>query len=224
MITSSIAPVQVTDKLTFSCRCCGACCRHVKDSIMLDARDAHRLGHYLREHTNDIHNIEDVYNKYAEVGAQVEGYPVYLLNTCGKDDACVFLKDGRCSVYEARPGVCRLYPLTANTDSGGKEVAFYQCIDRHKAHFNGGEWNIKEWVKQNFSAEARAYLVEDSEVLLKLGDLMRKFGKQREREYLFPLLYYRYFNYELDTPFMWQYRRNQQTLLEDLRQRLQRQV
>lgn len=32
--------------------------------------------------------------------------------------ACVFLKDGACSIYELRPEGCRLYPLVYEEDAG----------------------------------------------------------------------------------------------------------
>lgn len=213
-------PVRATDKRTFTCRRCGACCRNLKEQFMLGALDAYRLGNFLKKHMDDIQTIEDVFSKYAHIGTIMEGYPVYLMNTCGKDDACVFLENGCCSVYESRPGVCRLYPLTVDISADGKRPLFYQCLDRHKAHFNGGEWNIGEWIKHNFPDEAQAYLLEESEVLLKIGHLIRQIGIQRTQEYLFPLLYFRYFNYDLDQPFMPQYRQNQQSLLKDLRMKL----
>ncbi len=39
-----------------------------------------------------------------------------------KRDACQFLEDGRCSVYEFRPGACREYPLDVTVDDDEKEL------------------------------------------------------------------------------------------------------
>lgn len=47
--------------------------------------------------------------------ARVEDGWLLLRNEGG---ACVFLREGRCTVYEARPEGCRLYPLVWEEDAG----------------------------------------------------------------------------------------------------------
>ena len=41
--------------------------------------------------------------------------PVVLLSN-GKDH-CIYIKDYKCTVYEERPSICRVYPLSANLDN-----------------------------------------------------------------------------------------------------------
>jgi hypothetical protein len=47
--------------------------------------------------------------------AREDGGWLVLANEGG---ACVFLRDGRCSVYDDRPEGCRLYPLVYEEDAG----------------------------------------------------------------------------------------------------------
>ena len=53
-------------------------------------------------------------------------------------------------------------------------------------------------------------------MLPELGALLRKLGPDGRRQFLFRLLYYRYYNYELDRPFLPQYQENQQQLIDAL--------
>lgn len=41
--------------------------------------------------------------------------PVVLLSN-GKDH-CIYIKDHRCTIYEQRPSICQVYPLSANLDN-----------------------------------------------------------------------------------------------------------
>ena len=93
---SKMRTVVAEDKVQFQCTRCGECCRHVKNGIMVDAFDAFRLTQHLRG-TEGVNEIEDVLSKYAHAEYISDGVrlPIFLMNTTGKDDACVFLKDNR---------------------------------------------------------------------------------------------------------------------------------
>ncbi|MFR1480858.1 MAG: YkgJ family cysteine cluster protein [Hydrogeniiclostridium mannosilyticum] len=36
---------------------------------------------------------------------------VFMLKTVGADDACIFLKDNRCTIHSVHPRACRTYPI-----------------------------------------------------------------------------------------------------------------
>lgn len=203
----------------FSCQHCGACCRNVEEKIMLEPYDAYRLGRFLRER-EEIESIEDVYAKYAHAVMLSDGFPIFVLNTVGKDHCCIFLQDGNCSVYDARLKVCRLYPFTVDFGQRGKRFAYYQCLDKHAAHFRGGMVRINDWMYQNFSKVERDILDLEKDMLPKLGEYMRRLGSDGQKACLFPTLYYRYYNYDLESPFLEQFKRNQQALATELEQRL----
>ena len=48
-------------------------------------------------------------------------------------------------------------------------------------------------------------------------ELLKKLGPSGRRQFLFRLLYYRYYNYDLDQPFLPQYQENRRLLIDALR-------
>lgn len=214
----AVIPVRPKDQVAFSCRLCGDCCRRVENSIMLEPLDAYNLGQYLRACGAGVDNIEDVYGQHAHPSLLHDAYPIFLLNTQGEDQSCVFLKDGRCGVYEGRPHVCRLYPFTVKGGDRGRRFMYYQYLDSHASHFEGGRVKIGDWMYRNFTKDAKAFLEMEASMLPELGALLRKLGPDGRRQFLFRLLYYRYYNYELDQPFLPQYQENQRQLILALRE------
>ena len=213
----AVIPVRPKDQVAFSCRLCGDCCRRVESSIMLEPLDAYNLGQYLRACGAGVDNIEDVYGQHAHPSLLHDAYPIFLLNTQGEDQSCVFLKDGRCGVYEGRPHVCRLYPFTVKGGDRGRRFMYYQYLDSHASHFEGGRVKIGDLMYRNFTKDAKAFLEMEASMLPELGALLRKLGPDGRRQFLFRLLYYRYYNYELDRPFLPQYQENQRQLIDALR-------
>ena len=212
-----VIPVRPKDQVAFSCRLCGDCCRRVENSIMLEPLDAYNLGRYLLEHGGGVDNIEDVYGQYAHPSMLHDAYPIFLLNTQGEDQSCIFLKDSKCSVYEGRPRVCNLYPFTVKGGDRGHVFLYYQCLDSHVSHFKGSKVKIGDWMFRNFTKDAKAFMEMEASMLPELGKLLGKLGPDGRRQFLFRLLYYRYYNYELDQPFLPQYQENQRQLIDALR-------
>jgi len=213
-----VIPVRPKDQVAFSCRLCGDCCRRVENSIMLEPLDAYNLGRYLLEHGGGVDNIEDVYGQYAHPSMLHDAYPIFLLNTQGEDQSCIFLKDSKCSVYEGRPRVCNLYPFTVKGGDRGRRFMYYQCLDSRASHFGGGKVKIGDWMYRNFTKDAKDFMEMEASMLPELGMLLRKLGPDGRRQFLFRLLYYRYYNYELDQPFLPQYQENQRQLILALRE------
>ncbi len=206
-----VKSVRPKDWVSFHCRLCGNCCRNVEDKIMVEPLDAFNLARCLRER-GEVEYVEDVYSRYTHPDMLEGFYPIFLMNTTGPDNACVFLEDSRCSVYEARPKVCRIYPFTVDTGQRGKAFEFYQCMDCHSSHFSDGKVLVKDWIYQNFKREDREFMTAESVGLTELGRLLRILGPKKVEANLFQILYYRYFNYDLDQPFMPQYTKNMETL------------
>jgi uncharacterized protein len=78
------------------CTSCGNCCRVATTQI--SERDAERLARYLRL------KLPQFLNQYT-VETEEEG--LILKRT---EQGCVFLDGNMCSVYEARPETCQLFP------------------------------------------------------------------------------------------------------------------
>ena len=92
--------------LRFGCTACGKCCvNHGEFSYVYSTREE-----------------REALARYCEA---VTGG----LSLKSKDDACVFLKDGKCSVYELRPAQCRTFPfwpeLLVDEDTWQRDVASF---------------------------------------------------------------------------------------------------
>jgi len=59
-------------------------------------------------------DIAEPYPEFIDAGGGGE----YTLAWCIRrtDDACIFLRDGRCSIYDHRPWICRTYPFMLHDD------------------------------------------------------------------------------------------------------------
>lgn len=218
---SDAVTVRPKDWVPFRCRLCGNCCRNLRGNLMPEQIDAYRLARFLWER-GEVEYMEDFYTRYTYPDMLEGFFPVFLINTVDPDDSCVFLKDGRCSVYEARPRVCRLYPFTAFPGQRGKAFHFFQCMDSNSAHFSDGKILVKDWMYQNFSREDREFLTAESDTLIELGRLLKAMSTDGRKENLFQILYYRYYNYDLDQPFMPQYKENTEELKRILQELLRR--
>lgn len=216
-IMNEIQPVRPKDQFTFSCRQCGECCRNIEGCVMVESLDAYRLARYLRTKGEPIEGIEDFLFRYCEPEPLTEeGFPIYMLKTKAPNGSCIFLTDGRCSVYPARTRTCRIYPLTVGPGERGRDFEYCLCLDRHQSHFTGGRVSVKDWLYQNFKREDKEYVKREYEIATELGKLMRAIDPAMRPGIVFKVLYYRYYNFDLDQPFQPQYERNNRHLLADL--------
>ena len=199
------------ERVAFRCQRCGRCCRQAENAIMVEPPDIYRLSQHLRDQDAGLEGPDVFLDRYAHPLWIAEGYPAFVLNTEGKDQACVFLKDGKCSVYDARPRVCRQYPFGVAPGSNGRDFTYYLCTEQPH-HFGNGSVKAGTWISENFSKEEREYLKADYALLPLIGKAAQSIGEERFQRILFQFLFYRYFNYELDQLFLPQYHRNTQSL------------
>lgn len=202
----------LNESVTFRCQLCGDCCRNVKDSVMLEPMDAYNLARFLREQGDPVAGTEDVLARYTHAVWLSDRFPMFVLNTEGALDACTLLNAGRCTVYEARPRTCRLYPFSVGPGSRGRDFRYYLCTEKPH-HFADGTVVAKDWLSQNFNKEAKAVFKAEYGTLPILGSNLRALTDEQFKRLLFSFLFYRYYNYDLDKPFLPQFFAN----LEDLK-------
>ena len=84
---------------------------------------------------------------------------------------------------------------------------------------------IKSVKNEYLSALLNKLFVEDKEFLKQqyraipeIGKLMRRIPEELRRASVFKILFYHYYNFDLDQPFLPQYEQNNRSLLHDLRQ------
>ena len=165
-----------------------------------------------------IHCMDDILELYAEPALLDEcGYFVYFLKTVGENDACIFLdENNRCKIHSVNPRACRTYPfIAAPLDEGGFETLI--SFER-KFHFNGPVVHPRTWMKKRFTPEDKEFLRTDLGSAKEIARLLRKVPKERLTTALVCFQRLKYGDYELDMPFLPQYERNTQLLLEWLRE------
>jgi hypothetical protein len=109
-----LIPGQELDQLVFKitkdiwsridCTQCGRCCMTLQP--MLTDEDHKRLADKLQI------TIDELRKQYVEYDNSDPDEPDWKM----KSTPCPFLKDNKCSVYEARPGNCRDYPYLYGPD------------------------------------------------------------------------------------------------------------
>lgn len=211
-------PVTPSKKFSFRCRKCGACCRKVKESVPLEPIDAFRLAKYLRDCSDEnISSIDDVLARYATpVLLHKSGFTVYMLNTMEPDDACVFLKDNRCTVHDANPRACRTYPVSVGPIGNGSYEYFLSMEQPH--HFKGPQTSIKRWVKNRCSQQYQDAWNIDFRSVAKIARLLEEVPKEEVTRAIALFLWYRYSNYDLDKSFIKQFECNTQKLIAALKE------
>lgn len=107
-------------------------------------------------------------------------------------------------------------PLTVGPGERGRDFEYCLCLDRHRSHFTGSRVSVKDWLYQNFKREDKEYVKREYEIATELGKLMRAIAPAMRQGIVFKVLYYRYYNFDLDQPFQPQYEQNNRHLLADL--------
>jgi len=170
-------PFNGTNYLMFKCRRCGSCCRGQRwEALLLTMGDVKRLSKALGYSSmSEFLDRECVFMEVSEpkeVYPLIEGPPVkaryagfYLKRFDGEDEetalkphACRFVtEDNLCSIYEARPVVCRKFPYTTYREEGLTHayyvnVPFSNCPGyREKRHLKR-KW-LTPWVKPLLEAD-----------------------------------------------------------------------
>ena len=145
----------------------------------------------------------------------VEGLDGFRLMSAGPEEACVFLKDGACSVYPARPRTCRLYPFSVGPGQRGQDFVWYQCLDAEH-HFCGGRVQMKDWAYQNFNREDREFVKREYDSCTKIGALLAKIDLSTYEQALPMILLLRYSEFDVEQPFLPQYDHNLRLLMDYL--------
>lgn len=146
------------DKYRFRCHlgisCLNKCCSDL--NMVLTPYDLLRLRRGLNLPSADIiHSFVELYM------AGESRFPALRLHmTDTPERTCPFVRDTGCSIYENRPGACRMYPLgrAAKPDGkGGIDVRYFVMHEPHCKGFDeSAEWSSMDWcADQGFDSYAR---------------------------------------------------------------------
>ena len=121
------------------CNGCSECCRDRAGAITLDAWDVSKLKEGLNKSFNEM---------IAEGLIDITMADNILLPALGKkegQDECIFLgDDGRCTIHDWRPGICRMFPLARLYHEDGSFSYFLQEGECSRA--NGVKIKISKWL------------------------------------------------------------------------------
>lgn len=209
-----MVPIASSQRFSFQCQQCGACCRHVQGSVPLESLDVYRLARHLRE-KEKVSCVDDVLGKYAEPVLLNEcGYMIYVLKTTGLEESCIFLKNNRCSVHGAKPRACRTYPLEV---SPGEKEKYEQVLSmEYPHHFRGPQRSVEKWLLRYFTKEDQEFLDCDSGSALRIAGLLKAVPKGEIAYAINLFIYYKYVALDLDKPFLEQFRENNENLIASL--------
>ena len=92
--------IGVDEPFRFHCTMCGKCCINRED-ILLTPRDIYRMAKELQI------SPEELFKRYCETYIGHDScIPIVRLKPHGSVKRCPLLKDRKCSVHKAKPGVC----------------------------------------------------------------------------------------------------------------------
>ncbi len=141
--------IEASDEFQFDCHpgvsCFNECCKNIE--IQLTPYDILRLKRRL-----GITSDEFVANYTIPFEMDHHGLPGLHMATKPGSQACVFLEESGCSVYEDRPTVCRYYALgnlgVRKTGSAVVEEAYFLVEESHcKGHFEPKKQTVDAYRK-----------------------------------------------------------------------------
>ena len=205
-LIENATPLTNRQPIKFKCTACGACCKNVRDSIVLEPLDAFRI---VREKMKNgcTDSADDILWNMADLKELSRGFNVFVLRTVNDSGVCGMLEHNRCAIYKVRPRTCRLYPFTADPCPEEHRIKWYLCTEQHH-HFGTGTVTAREWQRKNVSREDEEYLYEECRVLPELGEIMRKVPESNLQKAEQLVVVYRYLAYDFSQPFMPQYKDN----------------
>lgn len=145
------------------CKGCSACCHDMGNTIILDPLDIHRLSMALGL------TFEEMIDEKIELHI-VDGMILPNLKMDHLNKSCVFLNSqGRCLIHNARPGICRLFPLGRYYENRGFKyfLQIHECRNENRTKIK-----IKKWIdtpdlkdNQKFIADWH-YFLKDLQALV----------------------------------------------------------
>ena len=127
------------------CQGCSKCCGGMGSSITLDPLDIYRLSAKLKQ------SFEQMLAGFVELNV-VDGIILPNIKMAEGKDHCSFLNtEGRCSIHDARPGICRLFPLGRfyENETFRYFLQVHECPKENKTKIKLRKWIDTENLQEN---------------------------------------------------------------------------
>lgn len=132
------------------CKGCSACCQGMGESIVLDPLDLFRITKKTGK------SFEELMKDHIELHV-VDGTILPNLKMNTEKDCCSFLNvEGRCSIHDARPGICRLFPLGRFYEDHGFKyfIQVHECPKENKTKVK-----VKKWIATDNPKKYEEFIV-----------------------------------------------------------------
>ena len=119
-------------------------------------------------------------------------------------------------IHKGKPRVCKLYPFVAGpADQGGLE---YLLSTEKPFHFKGQRIRAKAWMKKYLTDEEREFIEADAASVVPIARLLQDIPQKEQTIALLHFIRFKYSDFDLDQPFVPQYKRNMAKLEAVLQQ------
>ena len=218
--------IAIDEPFSFNCTMCGKCCINRED-ILLTPRDIYRMAKELKV------SVKEFFMTYCEAYiGEHSRVTIIRLKPRGSIRRCPLLKDRKCSVHNAKPSVCAMFPIgrIISLDKNckpGKELTYDQveyifvnpdCGDDSKMH------TVREWFDVFGIPIKDEFFITWQNTVTNAGAVIRNVEKYRQLSTLQHLLQtwesmliFLYLNYDTGKDFMKQFRENKKKFEEELK-------
>ncbi|MCR4955520.1 MAG: YkgJ family cysteine cluster protein [Lachnospiraceae bacterium] len=153
------------------CKGCSDCCRDMGESIVLDPYDVFRLTSHLNR------SFESMIDRELTLGV-VDGLILPSIQMDNENACCAFLdENGRCSVHQARPGICRLFPLGRIYEENG--FKYFLQVDECSVK-NRTKVKIKKWLGEKDYYGYEKYILSWHELLVNCREYVQTLQEQEK--------------------------------------------
>ena len=151
------------------CEGCSECCRGMGSSIILDPMDVWRLQKGIKKGFQALLEEGKIELNMAD------GMILPNLKMDAEREVCPFLDgQGRCSVHDCRPGLCRLFPLGRYYEENGFRyfIQIHECRKQDRGKIKIKKWlgipNLKAY--ENYILEWHGFLNQCEDALETLSE------------------------------------------------------
>lgn len=170
------------------CKGCFDCCHEMGNSIILNPYDIYLL-------TGNLHTLfEELLEEKVELGVE-DGIILPHLSMDRERDSCAFLnQEGRCSIHEFRPNLCRLFPLGREYEEEKIKYFILQnaCIKRDKVKVK-----VSKWLGYSDIHEIEKFLLNWHDLMKELREELPQLSQEdlkKKNMYMLTLFYMTSYN------------------------------
>ena len=214
--------IGVDEPFKFNCDMCGKCCIN-RDDILLNAKDVYNMAKELQMEPVDM------VLKYCETYiGESSRIPILRIKPRGSIRRCPLMKAHKCSVHNAKPTVCAMFPIgrciqleanNKNTETKMSDIRYLftnpECGDDSETH------TVREWLGEFGIPLEDEFFLAWNLLISELGKIFRKGEKILSEKGMIAawnLTFVKiYLDYDIRKEFMAQFTENAAEILDLMR-------